>query len=399
MFPLDTSTPVLVLMPVHHVGLGIVRSLGRLGVPVYFATERPNVPALLSRFCSGYICCNVHEDPPGTVVAALLSLGANLGRRAILLPTSDQSARFVAAHAATLGKCFLFPQQTLRLIDSLTDKSLMHRAAAAFGIESPATVSPRTPRELLEYLDRAIFPVVLKPELTEAGVPDEKRLANDVRTVLDHFDRSPSNRIMIQEYIPGRSDRIWMFNGYFDADSNCLAGYTGQKLRQYKPDAGVTSLGVCARNDEVFNLSVRFMQALGYRGVVDIEYCFDERDGRYKVLDVNPRIGATFRLFVGEEGMDVVRALYLDITGQHVPQDRERQGRKWIVEDFDLLASLAYIRHGALGVWSWINGFRGLEEGAFFAWDDWRPFLHMVGFRGAGAYHRIQNRLNWRHAA
>ena len=64
--------------------------------------------------------------------------------------------------------------------------------------------------------------------------------------------------------------------------------------------------------------TVRFMHELGYRGILDIGYRFDERDGEYKLLDVNPRIGATFRLFVGDDGMDVLRALYLDLTGQEV---------------------------------------------------------------------------------
>ena len=36
------------------------------------------------------------------------------------------------------------------------------------------------------------------------------------------------------------------------------------------------------------------------------------------------RLGQTFRLFVGENGLDVLRALYLDLTGQPVPDDPAR---------------------------------------------------------------------------
>ena len=57
--------------------------------------------------------------------------------------------------------------------------------------------------------------------------------------------------LMLQEYIPGGDDSIWMFNGYFDANSDCLAGFTGRKLRQTPPYTGVTSLGVCLPNDVV----------------------------------------------------------------------------------------------------------------------------------------------------
>ena len=121
------------------------------------------------------------------------------------------------------------------------------------------------------------------------------------------------------------------------------------------------------------------MKAVGYRGILDIGYRFDVRDGLYKVLDVNPRIGATFRLFVGDNGMDVARALYLDLTGQAVPPSRPRIGRKWVVEDLDLASSLRYRLEGKLGLWEWLRSFRGLEEGAWFAWDDPVPFLLMLG--------------------
>src|SRR3990172_3381338 len=103
-----------------------------------------------------------------------------------------------------------------------------------------------------------------------------------------------------------------MFNGYFDSSSRCLFGLTGRKLRQYPPYTGVTSLGVCERNETVTKLTLRLMTAIGYRGALDIGYRYDARDGRYKLLDANPRVGMTFRLFVDTEGLDVVRALYLD---------------------------------------------------------------------------------------
>ena len=66
----------------------------------------------------------------------------------------------------------------------------------------------------------------------------------------------------------------------------------------------------------------------------------------YKLLDVNPRIGGTFRLFVGPDGTDVLRALYLDLTGQAIPPTSEPDGRRWIVEPQDLISSLAYRRRG-----------------------------------------------------
>src|SRR5437660_1734734 len=123
---------------------------------------------------------------------------------------------------------------------------------------------------------------------------------------------------MLQEFIPGGPETSWMFNGYFNPSSDCLIGFTGYKIRQFPPYVGATSLGIYQRNKQVNQVTREFMKAVGYQGILDIGYRYDARDGRYKVMVVNPRIGATFRLFVVENGMDVARALYFDLTGQAV---------------------------------------------------------------------------------
>src|SRR5262249_19637511 len=157
------------------------------------------------------------------------------------------------------------------------------------------------------------------------------------------------------------------WNGCFDARSRCLFGVTGRKLRQTPPYTGMTSLGVCQRNDEVERLALRLAEATGYRGIVDIGFRHDARDGAYKLLRLNPRVGATFRLFVGDDGMDVVRAFYLDVTGQAVPPSAAPEGRRWLVEDYDLASSVRYHRDGVLDAGDWLRSFRGVREAAWFA--------------------------------
>jgi D-aspartate ligase len=165
-----------------------------------------------------------------------------------------------------------------------------------------------------------------------------------------------------------------MFNGYFDRGSKCLFGITGKKLRQYPPYVGQTSLGICEPNSIVSETTRRFMRAVGYRGILDIGYRYDSRDGTYKLLDVNPRIGSAFRLFVAENDLDVARALYLDMTGQTVPAAGATQNRKWFVENYDLVASLKYYRDGSLSLREWISSLRDIEECAWLAADDPVPF-------------------------
>jgi predicted ATP-grasp superfamily ATP-dependent carboligase len=121
------------------------------------------------------------------------------------------------------------------------------------------------------------------------------------------------------------------------------------------------------------------MRSIGYQGILDIGYRHDPRDGRYKVLDINPRVGQAFRLFVAENDMDVVKALYLDLTGQEQIQPIiSREGRRWVIEDFDIISSFHYYQEGTLRFGEWIKSFKGVEEGAWFSWKDPVPFLMMM---------------------
>ena len=116
------------------------------------------------------------------------------------------------------------------------------------------------------------------------------------------------------------------------------------------------------------------MKALGYTGILDLGFRYDARDGQYKLLDVNPRVGSAFRLFVAENGLDVVRALYLDLTGRPVPSAPAKESRKWLVENYDLVSSAKYYKDRALRPGEWLRSFRGVQEAAWFSRDDLRPF-------------------------
>jgi D-aspartate ligase len=374
---LNTATPVVVLRAIRHGSLCVARSLGRLGIPIFMVDPSRWGPAVLSRYCSGYFPWDFDASSAEESVQFLLDVAGKIGRRPILMPTTDASALLVAHHAGALKEAYDFPVQPSGLARALSNKASMFHLAQECGIPTPDTFFPECRADVRKFLETAALPVMLKAidygvlQRTFSG--DGKQIAISREEVLLKYDRmqNPGQpNLVLQEYIPGRDDTIWMFNGYFNRDSECLFGMTGQKIRQSPAYTGSTCLGVCRRNDEVLALTLRFMKAIGYTGILDIGYRYDARDGQYKVLDVNPRIGSTFRLFAGDGDMDVARALYLDVTGQTIQPSSPRYGRKWIVEDCDLASSIRYFRDGQLTVKDWLMSFRGVQETAFLSLRD-----------------------------
>lgn len=377
------TTPVVVLGGSSHGNLGIVRSLGRLGVTVYLVQTEARKPASLSRYCrQSFLWPGTTKDPQ-RCLGWLLELGERIGSRAFLLPTCDDDAIFAAEHIQSLEKWFIYPRQSAELARSLVSKKEMHFLARKHIVPTPDVEFPASQQDVLAFSRSAKFPVVVKgidggrlKAKLGSGVLIAKT-PSDLISICAEAGEAELSNLMLQEYIPGGDDCVWMFNGYFDASSECLFGATGQKIRQYPAYTGATSLGVCRHRDLVYQATTRWMKELGYKGILDIGYRFDARDGQYKVLDVNPRIGATFRLFVAENGIDVARAMYLDLTGQAVPQSQVSEGRKWIVEDCDLGSSLRYWRDRRLAFLPWAKSLAGIRETAYFTTDDLQPFWEM----------------------
>ncbi len=350
---------------------------------MYVIDSKPGSPASQSRYCRGVFQWNFAAATAEQTVSFLMSVGKRIGKRSFLFPTCDENAILAAAHFDTLKRWFIYPQQSPALASALVSKKEMYFLAKQHGVPTPEASFPQSIDDVLTFCETANFPVTakgidgarLKRQLGAGVIIAENR--SDLLGIYERLDESERSNVMLQEYIPGADDSIWMFNGYFDSSSDCRFGITGRKIRQYPVYIGQTSLGICLRNDFVYETTVRWMKELSYKGILDIGYRYDARDGQYKVLDVNPRIGATFRLFVDQNGMDVARVIYLDLTGQPVSQGAAREGRKWMVEDADIASFLRYRKDGKLTFPQWLKSLPGIEEGAYFAADDMRPFWNM----------------------
>jgi predicted ATP-grasp superfamily ATP-dependent carboligase len=375
----DNSTPVVILRSIAYCGLGVARTLGRLSVPVYTVEGVESSPVFHSRYNRGRFVWSIDERPEAESLQYLREVSTQIGGRPLLIPTTDYAALFVARNSKQLGHSFQFPQQPEGLVAALSSKKEMYLLAKGLGIPTPETSFPQKREDVEEFLASARLPVMLKAiDGTRLCSRTGKKMfvvrsADELLSLYDKVEEPGAPNLMLQEYIPGGEDSVWMFNGYFNDDSECLLGFTGQKIRQCPAYTGYTSLGICRRNETVDSLTRTFMKSIGYRGILDVGYRYDARDGKYKVLDVNPRIGATFRLFVGDNGMDVARAFYLDMTARPVPQSHVCEGRKWMVEDRDLMSSIRYWRDGYLGATTWLRSLTGIRETAYLASDDMGP--------------------------
>lgn len=382
---LDPALPVLLLRTdrnvFHHGTLGVIRSLGRTGVPVHAIMEGRGNPSSRSRY--------LHREhpwaPPAACPAALLrhlrAIGERLGGPALLVPMDDAGAIFVAEHADALASRFAFPRQDPDVPRRVADKSRLLAACARHGVLAPPSRTPASSHEVDEATRALGLPLIAKwarPWRLGPGLRSTtlvRTLGEAHRLFAASRDRDPdgdAGPLILQRRIPSAGGD-WFFQGYFDDALGCLFGATGRKHLAHPPQAGHTVAGEWVANPELERLAVRIVRLLGCRGLVDLDFRLDAHDGGYHLLDFNPRIGAQFRVFADRNGLDLARVLHLDQSGRRVPEARPAFGRNLLVENHYLqrAAGRPLLRAATL------RPLREADEFAWYAGDDLPPFLAM----------------------
>jgi predicted ATP-grasp superfamily ATP-dependent carboligase len=162
----------------------------------------------------------------------------------------------------------------------------------------------------------------------------------------------------------------------------------------YPPDFGNSSYMVSVPleevSDAVSTLRVLFETA-GYRGIFSAEFKLDERDGRFKILEVNARPWWYIQ-FAAECGVDVVEMAYCDALGLELPPvPPYKVGTRLVFAYYDFQA-LKEARGSAIGMLSGIARSWPLARTPIFAWDDPGPAFADLGERFKGRLTRFVGR-------
>ncbi|MDA5144039.1 ATP-grasp domain-containing protein [Streptomyces sp. AD681] len=387
----DTRVPAVLLRtdrnPFHHGTLGAVRSLGRAGVDVHVVADCAHSPVRASRYVTG-----LHTPPPPgaspeDIAAALRRVAARIARPAVLIPMDDACAVAVARARTELAPAYLLPDQPGDLPARVADKAELAAVCASLDVPHPETLVPDGAAEAARAAWRLGLPVVAKwsrPWLVPPGGGLRSTvLVRSAREAGELYRRAEEagSRLLLQAFLPPGADRDWFFHGYADRSGAVRAGGPGRKTRARPRGAGLTAVGRWTPNPGVQALAERVTAELGYRGVFDLDFRRCGTTGRYHLLDFNPRPGAQFRLFADTAGLDVVRALHLDLTHRPLPAGAPRPGRMFVVENYAPLSALRPAR-----------GERGGRELAWHAPDDRAPGRALWALWGRHVGARLRDR-------
>lgn len=347
----DTSVPALLLMIGDHAwdygAVATVRTLGRVGIPVYVALSDPEHPVTHSRYASEVIpWLTTGAESEDSLVAGIREACGRIGRPAVAIAGDDETAVLLARHRNELADVLLLPDVAADLPDRLAAKGQLAALCEATGTPTPRTISPHDHDEVAAFAASAVFPLVVKnPEpfsrLVDRSVPATTKVDTPADLTALLADWTPGTPLVIQEFLPQATSQDWYVAATFTDDHTPAVAFSGRKLRAFPDATGVGTLSESRYDADLVRAAVRFCQEVRYAGVCDMDWRLDERDGVFKLLDFNPRRGAQFRTFRSTADVDVVRALHLVMTGRPVPPGREVDGIRHVVGILDQKAYLA----------------------------------------------------------
>jgi predicted ATP-grasp superfamily ATP-dependent carboligase len=355
-----------------------VRSLGRRGIPVWTLEPQGQRLASMSRYSRRNFTW-----PEGSEQEQLDHLHALATRHGssgwAIFPTNDETTALLARHHAELSRHFRLAVPPWDILAWAYDKRLTYQLARDLGIDTPADVRV-TSCEDVAALD-VEFPVILKPAFKkeENAFTHDKAWRADDRDTLQRMytaarDLVGAPVVMVQELIPGGGEAQFSFAALC-AEGRTLASVTARRSRQYPVDFGHSSSFVeTVSEPAVEKAARRLLAGIRYTGVAEVEFKYDRRDGRYKLLDVNPRVW-TWHALCGAAGVDFPYLLWQSLHGLDVPETRGREGVRWVRMGTDVPSALCEMWRGHLSVRDYARSLRPPVQFSTFAADDPAPAL------------------------
>ena len=303
-FPDRMMPPCIVLGLETQIGLGIVRELGRAGVPVVGISHETDAIGLASKYLSRKLVVG----PPRSagLLAAICALGEELGP-CCLIAVSEANLSWLVEHRDAFGKVRPIVPTSEKLAIVL-DKQRTLQAARHVGLSVPETVEPRSMEHLQHLAASFSFPAVLKWK--DPNAIAQKLRAHKLEMIKADYVYTSAELLEIgrryeplgewpimQAYCPGRG--LGQF--FYMHDGQAVRRFQHIRIAEWPPEGGFSSVCDAVALEEHADLqrkSIALLRYIGWEGVAMVEYRWDPITNQAVLMEINGRYWGSYPLAV-----------------------------------------------------------------------------------------------------
>lgn len=369
-----------IVLGCRNIGLGVIRALASKNIDVMAIPDKGFDFAHFSRFVT-VKTERMSPDEEGTKLHDFLLNLEKDWDGSLILSTSDPFSIYLSKNRKALSSRYIPAIQEWDTIHKILNKALLYQHAQKTGVPIPAVLFPDTIEGLTQIRHELTYPCILKPYL----VHDFFSVYKTKLMVIKNFDeliekfkiiQDNNLQVMVSEIIPGGDDHIYNYLSYIDIDGDLSAEVCMQKIRQHPPIFGMARVAkTIPMIQEIRNLSLQLLKHFSYHGLSSVEFKFDPRDNRYKLMEINIRSELQERLFFAA-GINFPNITYLDYAGglKQAPPAYET-GIYWI----DIFTDLyEFIKSRKIENYSWRDYLHPYFQKKVFSvpfFDDPLPFI------------------------
>lgn len=383
----ESDWPPAVIAGAYQTGVLGVRSLKRRGVNAVCFDCNP----AMHGFRSVYGPARLSPDPdknPREWLEFMKRLSTELGSKPVLIPSSD---RYVSAigkfHHELKDSYILNPGVTMQAL--LAEKQSQYKLAAEHGMPMPETHRVDSLEQVQALEEQLKFPCLLKPrhfrewERFPSGHPlshQKIAIVDDFSSLLEMYclAKVANPEVIVQDIIlgPDTSKRVYL--AVYDKNSKRIAHAMFRELRCVPFGFGPASVSEPFQDPEADEVCDSFLKSIAYQGICEIEVKRDDRDGKVRLIEANPRLSGGGDA-APYDGVDICWIHYLDLIGKKVTPVAPL-GRKFrhIVLRAEGTAIPEYMKAGKLSFWELLRSYK--PPIAFFDFElrDWRNSLETL---------------------
>ncbi|MHC4738614.1 MAG: carboxylate--amine ligase [Planctomycetota bacterium] len=285
----------------------VVRSLGQRGIEVVACEESRFALSFFSKYCGRRL---VYPSPKQYPQRWLDWLIEEISRNSydMVMPIGGDCFRLISKHRSLIGQYTKVPVVAYASWIKGWDKAETLKLAIEIGVPHPKTRFISSLNEVETAGLEIGFPLVIKPTQScgsrgIAYVYTKKELIkNYIRIHAEH------PLPLIQEFIPPGGNAYGVFL-LFDRNSETKAVFVHKRLREFPVKGGPSTLRESVHKPELVDRSLKLLKALKWYGVAMVEYKEDPRDGKCKIMEINPRFWGSLPLCIAA-GVDFPYLLY-----------------------------------------------------------------------------------------
>lgn len=378
------NKPGVIVLGGHVQGLGIVRILGREGIPVIVIDNINTNLARHSKYSQAFFYA-ADKDLLG-LLFHLADIQNYIGW--VIFPTNDFHVKILSFNKQQLGKSFVVSTDSWDVIKLFYNKRNTYKLAMKLDIPIVPTFFPEDENELDSF--DLNFPCIIKPAIMHDFYRQIKRkvlVCQNIEDLRMNYRRAiqiiPSDEVIVQEIIPGPS------KNQFSACFLFLEGITylhltACRMRQHPLDFGnSTTYAETVKIPELKGIGEKILKAASYNGICEVEFKFDERDNQYKFLEVNTRTWK-WHTIANKANTPFLKTYYDYLTGLNV---QPREGFN-IASFYHMLTDLPIqLQLLIKGFGYWRRKIKPVEN-AVWANDDLKPWFFEKLYLGNFIFNR-----------